>query len=65
MRDRFHNISDGAYARQLYAKFTKERVEKELDEFLSFDFFPRCGGGIGMNRWIRALKLEDLMPDFS
>lgn len=65
MRDRFHNISDGAYARQLYAKFTKGRVERELDEFLSFDFFPRCGGGIGMNRWIRALKLEGLMPDFS
>ena len=39
MRDRFHNISGGAYARQLYAKFTKARVEKELDEFLSFNFF--------------------------
>lgn len=65
MRERFHSISGGAYARQLYAKFTKERVERELEAFLSLDFFPRCGGGIGMNRWIRALKLEGLMPDFS
>jgi len=65
MRDRFHNISGGAYARQLYAKFTKERVERELEEFLSLNFFPRSGGGIGMNRWIRALKLSGLIPDFS
>ncbi len=65
MRDRFHGISGGAYARQLYAKFTKARVEKELEAFLSLKFFPRSGGGIGMNRWIRALKLEGLMPDTS
>lgn len=62
MRERFHSISSGAYAKTLYAKFTKERVERELEEFLSLDFFPRCGGGIGMTRWIRALKLEGLMP---
>lgn len=62
MRERFHSISGGAYAKTLYAKFTKERVERELEAFLSLDFFPRCGGGIGMTRWIRALKLEGLMP---
>ena len=65
MRERFYSISGGAYARQLFAKFTKRRVEKELEEFLSLNFFPRCGGGIGMTRWIRALKLEGLMPSFS
>ncbi len=65
MRERFYSISGGAYARQLFAKFTKERVERELEEFFSLDFFPRCGGGIGMTRWIRALKLEGIMPDFS
>jgi len=65
MRDLFHSISGGAYARQLYAKFTKARVEKELEDFLSLDFFPRSGGGIGMNRWIRALKLEGLMSNFT
>ncbi len=65
MRDRFHSISGGAYAKTLFAKFTKARVEKELEAFLSLNFFPRSGGGIGMNRWIRALKLEGLMPEFS
>jgi len=65
MRDRFYNISRGAYAKTLFAKFTKARVEKELEDFLSLKFFPRSGGGIGMNRWIRALKLEGLMPDTS
>ncbi len=65
MRERFYGISEGAYAKQLFAKFTKERVERELEKFFSLDFFPRCGGGIGMTRWIRALKLEGLMPDFS
>ena len=43
MRDTFHTISDGGYASLLYEKFGKERVEKELDEFLEFDFFPRSG----------------------
>lgn len=65
MRNIFYSISGGAYAKTLFAKFTKARVEKELEEFLSLKFFPRSGGGIGMNRWIRALKLESLMPDFS
>lgn len=65
MRERFHTISDGGYAKMLYAKFTKERVERELENFLSLSFFPRSGGGIGITRMIRALKLHGLMPDFS
>jgi aspartyl/asparaginyl-tRNA synthetase len=56
MRDTFHTISDGGYAQLLYDKFGKERVEKELDEFLEFDFFPRSGGGIGMQRLMSALS---------
>ena len=36
--------------------FGKERVEKELREFLGMDLLPRCGGGIGMTRFIRALE---------
>lgn len=56
MRELFHSISNGMYADILYAQFTKERVEKELEEFLQFDFFTRCGGGIGITRMIRALK---------
>ena len=56
MREQFHTISDGEYASLLYELFGKERVEKELEEFLSYDFFPRYGGGIGMTRLISALN---------
>ena len=55
MREMFHTISDGMYANLLYAQFGKERVEKELEDFLSLDFFPRVGGGIGMTRLLRIM----------
>ena len=55
MRDTFHTISDGEYANLLYKLFGKERVEKELEEFLNFDFFPRSGGGIGVTRIMQAI----------
>jgi len=56
MRDMFHTISDGLYANLLFDKFGKNRVEKELDDFLSLDFFPRVGGGIGITRLLHALN---------
>jgi hypothetical protein len=43
----------------LFELFGKERVEKELEEFLSFDFFPRFGGGIGMTRLARAYIMKE------
>jgi len=61
MRNQFYSISDGNYAKILFSNFTRERVEKELNEFLSFKFFPRFGGGIGMTRMIRAMKLSNLI----
>jgi aspartyl/asparaginyl-tRNA synthetase len=57
MNDRFHSISDGYYADLLYSQFGKERVEKELNDFLSLEMKPRFGGGIGMTRFIRAYNL--------
>jgi len=56
MRETFYTISNGGYAQLIIDKFGKERVEKELDEFLSFDFFPRSGGGIGVTRIMSALE---------
>lgn len=56
MADRFHSISDGMYADLLYSHFGKDRVLKELDDFLSLNMKPRFGGGIGMTRMIRALN---------
>ena len=61
MRENFHTISDGEYAQLLYNHFTKERVEKELEEYLSHDFFPRFGGGIGVTRMVRAMEMSGLM----
>jgi aspartyl/asparaginyl-tRNA synthetase len=61
MREQFYNISDGQYAKILFGNFTRERVEGELNEFLGFNFFDRSGGGIGMTRLIRAMKLSNLL----
>jgi aspartyl/asparaginyl-tRNA synthetase len=57
MRNNFYTIENGEYSAKLFELFGKERVEKELEEFLSFDFFPRYGGGIGMTRLARAYEL--------
>ena len=56
MRDTFYTISDGQYAQLIIDLFGRSRVEKELEDFLSFDFFPRSGGGIGITRLISALQ---------
>ena len=61
MRQTFNTISDGGYANMLYANFTKDRVQKEMNDFLSKEFFPRFGGGIGMTRMIRAMKMSNLI----
>ena len=61
MRKQFYSISDGSYANILFSNFTKDRVESELDEFLKFNFIERCGGGIGVTRLIRAMKLSKLI----
>ncbi len=61
MRDRFMTISGGEYSKRLFSEFGKQRVLKELEEFLSMDFFPRSGGGIGMTRMIRAMQLSKLL----
>ena len=61
MRHTFNTISNGEYANMLFANFTKERVLNEMNQFLSKEFFPRFGGGIGMTRIIRAMKLSKLI----
>jgi len=61
MRKQFNEISNGEYANTLFAQFSKERVMGEMNEFMSKEFFPRYGGGIGMTRMIRAMKLSNLI----
>jgi len=62
MRNRFKTISGGMYAKKLYNLFGQERVDREMDEFLSHKFITRSGGGIGMTRLIRSMELEGLIP---
>lgn len=57
MRKMFYSIEDGKYSGKMIELFGKERVEQELEEFLSHGFFDRFGCGIGMTRLIRAYKL--------
>ena len=57
MRNFFYTIMDGTYCEKLFELFGKERVEAELEEFLSYDFFPRFGGGIGLTRLGRAWEM--------
>ncbi len=61
MREMFYTISDGKYKDILYSQFSKERVDKELNDFLSFDFFNRYGGGIGITRMISAMEQSNLL----
>lgn len=58
MRKNFYNISDGNYAKRLFDLFGVGRVEAELEQFLTLPMTPRFGGGMGITRMIRAMKLE-------
>lgn len=57
MRHNFYTIEGGKYAEKLFELFGKDRVEKELEQFFTHEFFPRFGGGIGMTRLARAYEL--------
>jgi len=57
MRHNFYTIENGGYCAKLFELFGKERVEAELEKFLSYNFFPRFGGGIGMTRLARAYEM--------
>jgi aspartyl/asparaginyl-tRNA synthetase len=61
MRKLFHTISNGSYAQTLYSRFGKDRVENELEKFLSHNFFVRSGCGIGYTRLCKAMKTMNLL----
>ncbi len=65
MTDEFYTISEGKYAKKLFDLFGKDRVEKELNEFLELNFIPRCGGGIGLTRLIDAAKKGGVMNNLN
>ena len=61
MLQQFNTIMDGAYKDKMFELFGEERTMAEMSDFLNFEFFPRSGGGIGVTRLIRSMKLEGLM----
>lgn len=62
MLKRFNSISNGMYANTLYNHFGKDRVDGEMTEFLNLPFITRSGGGIGVTRLIRSMKMKGLIP---
>jgi len=61
MKHYFETVSNGKYAKLLFNQFTEERVMKELNAYLSLEMIPRYGGGIGITRMERAMKLAGLL----
>ena len=58
MQTDFLSISNGEYAKLLFNLFGEHRVMEELYEYFKLGMFPRFGGGIGVTRLVRALKLQ-------
>lgn len=65
MREDFHTMSNGDYAKLLFNAFGKERVMEELNEYLSLPMFPRFGGGIGITRLTRAMELAGMFAEIA
>lgn len=65
MRHNFFTISNGQYAKLLFNAFGEHRVLQELDDYLALPMFERFGGGIGITRMARAMKLSGLLEEYS
>jgi len=61
MLQMFNDLEDGEYKQHLYNRFSQERVDREVAEYLEYDMFPRFGGGLGVTRLIRSMELEGLL----
>jgi len=61
MRTAFETLMDGEYASTLRELFGA-RIDREITAFLSHQFVKRYGGGIGLNRLVRAMRGAGLLP---
>lgn len=61
MKKNIHLQDSGNYIQAMYNHFGKERVDDEINEYTDYKFVPRCGGGLGMSRIIRGMKIEGLL----
>lgn len=56
----FYEMAEGRYA-SILEKIDAEKVKQELNDLLERSTFPRCGGGIGIPRFIRGLAMSGLL----
>jgi len=61
MRERFESIVNGDFKRTLFEKFGEDRVMEEVNRYLSLDFVPRFGAGIGLTHLNKSMKKEELL----
>lgn len=61
MRQSFLSQTNGEYSQLLYDKFGQERVNQELDEYLSLPMFTRSGMGIGLTRLMSVMLDRQLL----
>lgn len=61
MESSFLTISDGQYSKLLFEKFGRNRVNEELEIFLSHPMIERWGFGSGLSRLHRSMKIKGLL----
>jgi aspartyl/asparaginyl-tRNA synthetase len=61
MKENIKVQDSGEYLKTMYRYFGQDRVDAEIDEYTDYNFIPRCGGGLGMSRIIRGMKIEGLL----
>lgn len=61
MRQSFETSTDGEYAKTLYNKFGKERVDKELEDYFALPMTERSGCGIGVGRLLNFMRHFNLL----
>ena len=61
MREQFNKMNNKNYTNILFSNYGKERVEKEVEDYLKLDFFTRAGGYIDITKFINIMKLNNLL----
>ena len=63
MWDRFNQVEDGKYRDNMYRLFTQRLVDGEVrEDYLTWDFVPRYGAGMGVVRLLNALHKDGKLP---
>lgn len=57
-----HNFYEQNHVDILYNTFSKQKVDKDFDEYISKTLFPRYGGRIIMSNIADAMVIDELLP---